>query len=383
MSTEHEMDLKLVLHAESLAQALDLREPDWEDFERRLTLSLASAPTADDALFAAPLPELEEERRARLDGEPRESVSLADLARATVAKRAENEAASMVKASLALASQKRAQVERSAERKPSSVERTMAAVVPEAAPAQAPAARSSAWDSRGPWIGVAVAAVGLAASFGLYFAGQGTRTVIVTQPAVASATEVPAVPAPQLAQAENPSPAAGDRPGSEPSATGSADAVVMHDPQARPADAAESTPEAKTALGSPSGKPSTGKAKPERVVLNEERTAPGAPSAKTKSELRPAELKPSGGISDRPSTGAAQAAVGAVLGTARACLAGQTAPSSATLVFGADGEVDSVQITGAAAGTPAALCVESALKKARVQPFAAPSFSLGVTVRPL
>ena len=57
--------------------------------------------------------------------------------------------------------------------------------------------------------------------------------------------------------------------------------------------------------------------------------------------------------------------------------------SSATLVFGSDGEVNRVQVTGAAAGTPAENCVEAALKKARVQPFAAPSFSLGVTVRPL
>jgi hypothetical protein len=120
------------------------------------------------------------------------------------------------------------------------------------------------------------------------------------------------------------------------------------------------------------------------VTLDEERSArPAAPKPAAKPQLRPAELQPTEGISDRPSTGAAQAAVGAVLGAARACLAGQASPSSATLVFGSDGEVDSVRVSGAAAGTPAASCVESALKKARVQPFAAPSFSLGVTVRPL
>jgi hypothetical protein len=87
-------------------------------------------------------------------------------------------------------------------------------------------------------------------------------------------------------------------------------------------------------------------------------------------------------MTDRPSAGAAQAAVGAVLGTARACVAGHPQPSSAELVFGSDGQVQSVSVGGPAAGTPAAACIESALKKARVQPFAASSFSLGVTVRP-
>jgi hypothetical protein len=72
-----------------------------------------------------------------------------------------------------------------------------------------------------------------------------------------------------------------------------------------------------------------------------------------------------------------------VLGAARGCLVGQPAASSATLVFGSSGEVTSVGVNGPAAGTPAAACIKSALGKARVQPFAAPSFSLGVTVRPL
>ena len=87
-------------------------------------------------------------------------------------------------------------------------------------------------------------------------------------------------------------------------------------------------------------------------------------------------------MTERPSAGAAQAAVGAVLGAARACVAGQPQPSSAQLVFGSDGQVASVAVGGPAAGTPSAACIESALKKARVQPFAASSFSLGVTVRP-
>jgi hypothetical protein len=121
-------------------------------------------------------------------------------------------------------------------------------------------------------------------------------------------------------------------------------------------------------------------------VLDDETTT-GAKSAEAKatsSAMRPAELNAAnGGMSDRPSTGAAQAAVGAVLGAARACIAGQPEASSATLVFGSSGEVTSVSVTGPADGTPAAACIKAALGKARVQPFAASNFSLGVAVRPL
>jgi hypothetical protein len=98
--------------------------------------------------------------------------------------------------------------------------------------------------------------------------------------------------------------------------------------------------------------------------------------------LKPAELGRDSGSADRPSAGAAQAAVGAVLGAARSCIAGHPRPSSATLLFGSNGEVSQVSVGGEAAGTPAAGCIETALKKARVQPFAAPTFSLAVTVRP-
>jgi hypothetical protein len=87
-------------------------------------------------------------------------------------------------------------------------------------------------------------------------------------------------------------------------------------------------------------------------------------------------------VGEKPSAGAAQAAVGSVLGAARTCIAGHPQPSTAQIVFGSDGQVSSVAVGGPAAGTPAAACIESSLKKARVQPFAAPSFSLSVTVRP-
>jgi hypothetical protein len=128
--------------------------------------------------------------------------------------------------------------------------------------------------------------------------------------------------------------------------------------------------------------------KPERVILEEDRMRDPVPPAELAARpagsavLKPAELGRDSGSADRPSAGAAQAAVGAVLGAARSCIAGHPRPSSATLLFGSNGEVSQVSVGGEAAGTPAAGCIETALKKARVQPFAAPTFSLAVTVRP-
>jgi len=393
MSDEHEPDSKLVLRAEAVARSLELREPDWDAFEARVTSSLASAPAdADDALLLSPLPELEEERGAR-DVEPQASVSLLELAQATVAKRAEKEAANLAKESLAFASQKRAQHERPAPQKPAAPEQ---AAVPTAVPASVPrkaAERSSAWDSRGPWIGVGIAAVGLAASFGLYFAGRQAQSPLVAQPtAISTVSTLPEASAKLAETQKPPTPAAATPTSAEPSALPSAEVVAALEPDAaqRSASGPGEPPlpgKAERAVPMP-GKPTAAAAKavaPERVVLDDEHAATPIPpkGGEKPSELRPAELKPTDALGDRPSTGAAQAAVGAVLGAARSCVAGQSAPSSATLVFGSNGQVESVRVSGAAAGTPAAGCVESALKKARVQPFAAPSFSLGVTIRPL
>jgi hypothetical protein len=77
-----------------------------------------------------------------------------------------------------------------------------------------------------------------------------------------------------------------------------------------------------------------------------------------------------------------QAAIGSVMAGARSCVAGAAAPVPAQVTFASDGSVSGVSVAGTAAGTPAASCIESALKRARVAPFATPSFSLMVWVRP-
>jgi hypothetical protein len=97
--------------------------------------------------------------------------------------------------------------------------------------------------------------------------------------------------------------------------------------------------------------------------------------------LRPADST-GGAIPVKPSTGAVQAALGAVMSGARHCVAGDDAASSAVVVFASDGRVESVTVHGPAAGKPSGTCIEGQLSRARVQPFAASSFSINATVRP-
>jgi len=88
--------------------------------------------------------------------------------------------------------------------------------------------------------------------------------------------------------------------------------------------------------------------------------------------------------SERPSTGAVQAALGSVLTSARGCLAGQEHGALATITFeGRTGRVKSVSVDGSDPGSPADSCVRSALMGARLPPFSEPTFTAKITVRPL
>lgn len=107
-------------------------------------------------------------------------------------------------------------------------------------------------------------------------------------------------------------------------------------------------------------------------------TGPGEPPPDP--ELTPSEKRE---MPLEPAPGAVQASVASVLGGARACVAGQTGSSRASITFGSNGRVKSVSVeSGTAVGTPAATCIVSALSRARVEPFAKASFTVGVTVRP-
>lgn len=90
---------------------------------------------------------------------------------------------------------------------------------------------------------------------------------------------------------------------------------------------------------------------------------------------------PTGSVPQKPSQGAVTGAIGSVLRNARACLGPDDPVSHATVVFGSDGAVQSVNVSGAAAGKPAEACIKTALMKAKVGPFAEPSYTTRITVR--
>jgi hypothetical protein len=89
-----------------------------------------------------------------------------------------------------------------------------------------------------------------------------------------------------------------------------------------------------------------------------------------------------GSVPLKPSMGAIQGALGAAMPGARACLGPDDPVSHATITFKSDGSVQSVAISGGAAGKPAEACIRGALSKARVQPFVQPTFTAPATVRP-
>jgi hypothetical protein len=162
---------------------------------------------------------------------------------------------------------------------------------------------------------------------------------------------------------------------------------------AKPAEVAHATKPSAAAPGSaaPGTSAIASEPSPEKIVLEDDQpSAPATAAAEKPAEkalppdpaLRPADSTTTGAIPVKPSTGAVQAALGAVMSGARHCVAGDEAPSSAVVVFGSDGHVQSVSVSGPAAGKPSGACIQSQLSHARVQPFAQSSFSINATVRP-
>jgi hypothetical protein len=89
-----------------------------------------------------------------------------------------------------------------------------------------------------------------------------------------------------------------------------------------------------------------------------------------------------GDIPEAPPQGAIQGALGSVRGAARSCVAGHDAPSRATITFASSGKVQSVSVSGPAAGTPAEACIKSVLSKANVGAFQRSSFPVSTTISP-
>lgn len=307
--------------------------------------------------------------------------SLADLARASMAAsaKADDDLSDIARESLSLASRSRhsapdiAAALANRPSRPSVPPASTPAPVP--APADADLARHShpapARKRRGsgPLIGAGVAVLGLAAAAMIFLRGHSQPEALATNPNVAPRAAAAA------ASAAPPKAASDDNAG-----VLSLDQLPNGELAAKPA-ATAAAPRA-LALGAKRSAPAATAAPQEEAKYKaSSKGEKAAPDDKPIPGMKPAEGT-TGGLPDKPSTGAVAVAVGAVLGSARACVAGQDKPSHAVIVFGSDGRVKGVSVSGPAAGTPAAGCIRAALSQARVQPFARDRFSVGTPVRP-
>jgi hypothetical protein len=113
--------------------------------------------------------------------------------------------------------------------------------------------------------------------------------------------------------------------------------------------------------------------------------APAAPPAASNETARPSDRNgvapgdPSLPLS--PSQGAINSALGQARREAQACIEEDAGISHASVRFNSTGAVESVTVSGWAAGRPAEACVRAALLKPRVEPFLQPTYVVTVTIR--
>lgn len=376
MSAREDREARLPEAAEALLEGWPEPERDaefWKQAEARVTAQLGDveAGSTPSDLLAPPLPasdedgSLEAPRASPPERPSTPPASLAELARQAVAQaRAETDSKDIARESLSLASRARA----SAPDLAASLAAARISRPPESPRAArlegVPAPPAPAASHRGVFVGAAVAVVALAAVvvLGVRWHNMASDASLGNEPAAPSAAPK-SVPVATAAQ----TPA-------------SAEVHVLSPDQLPEHPAAAPSPE------------HVAPARAERAVVAEKKSPPKhattsvhASAAASKQQEPEAKMQPASGgagVPDHPSLGAVQAAVGAVLGSARACVAGDEKPSSAVLVFGSDGHVKSVSVSGPAAGTPAAGCIRSALSRARVQPFGRSSYSVGTPIRP-
>jgi hypothetical protein len=387
-------------NAEALLHSFPLPERDWESDARAIEARLSERGAVDEQLLAAPLP-----------GEPGEpsspsatttplansgvrTQSLAELARRSVEKKQAG-AREMARASLAIAAGQRPSAEearalheavssRAAVAAPPPPPSVTSAVVASARPLPAPANPTPAAASPWPKLALGLPLLALAAAAVLWLRRPVEPAPLVTNALPSASNEAK----PEAAATTTPLAPVAQEPNS----------LQGVDPSTLPGEAAAKPNEgvhAKAAavvaaVASARGIPAHGSA--EKIVLDDEAqpapvaaaAAPEKPVEKTlppDPALRPADSS-GGEVPVRPSTGAVQAALGSVMSGARHCVAGDDGPSSAVVSFGSDGHVQSVSVSGPAAGKAAGACIQAQLSRARVQPFAASNFSVNATIRP-
>jgi hypothetical protein len=245
------------------------------------------------------------------------------------------------------------------------------------------AVTTASTNNRGTIIGIAGGVLALAACVALFVrsGGEDSRTRAALAAQKAADAPVAAARRPETAA---PTPKANDGVLLSPEAleavpTSPAAGRVEAKSALKGGTATATSPAAPAAKSAPSAE-----AKPEAVVLEEDPQPAEPAPVPHKTEpapepaLKPAEGNTAGGsVPLNPSAGALSTALNAVRGGAQACLAGQTDPVTAIVTFASDGHVLRVS-----AGGPSGACIQAALSKAHVAPFAKDSFSATTTIRP-
>jgi len=381
---------------EAVLSGFPFPERDWEKDATAVEAKLPTSQSgeAHAALLAAPLPcepgepsAAPSEAATPLAHSGVRTQSLADMARRSVENKqaAERE---MARKSLALAAQQRPSAEEALALREAVNSKAAPSVPPSSAGAPRPSAAASApqaASTASPWPKLAAAAGGIALAAGVLF--------WLRQPAPPVPLVSTVVPTP-TSEAK---PSNVDAPSAVPTAVAQP-APNGVDPNSLPGESAPKTvepaPEKPSAAAARASAASAASSRPsaEKIVLEDEPESPpaAAPAPVEKPvekalppdpALRPADST-GGAVPTKPSTGAVQAALGAVMSGARHCVAGDDAPSSAVVVFTSDGHVQSVSVSGPASGQSSGACIQAQLGRARVQPFAAASFSFKATVRP-
>lgn len=242
--------------------------------------------------------------------------------------------------------------------------------------------------SGGVVAGVIIAVVGLAASFAIVQMRKGSDVSSgpVAAEAPAAQPEVAKAPATVAAVAGEPT-AAPDAP-QEPAPEADDGKVALGPtgagaaaPTATSAPAEADAPKAATTGKLPAAAPPPGKPGDLSTAMQ---TAVGAEknSVETETPEPAAGQTRNQNVPEQPSQGSVQAAVGSVMGGAKACVAGADDVSRAQVTFSSAGSVSNVSVSGWAASNGASGCIKSALKGANVGPFSKSSFTVGVTIRP-
>jgi hypothetical protein len=399
-----EPTLKLQRNADELLQEFPFTEPDFDAQAKAIEARLKGSPGGvmfDDYLKVPELAAAPGEPAApsSVRAAPAPKSNFAEMARKSVQKK--DDSVEIAKDLLAATAQSR---------RPSAemVERVRAAgrapatstPLPVSEPANEDAQRNSgvvARDAttvrpapppssinRGTVIGIVGVAVGLAACVAL-FLKSGSQSDNQTTAALAAekAADAPAAAAPKSATPTAAAPKAND---GVVSPEALAAAPMPEATKAVGAAKAAAAPGAgpNTAPAMKAAPPASVGAKQEAVVLEEDaapqQAAPqqAAPAAKPEPEpqLKPAEGN-TGSVPISPSAGAISTALSSVRGGAQACLAGQSDPVTAVVTFGADGHVLRVSAPG-----PSGACIQAALSKAHIAPFAKESFTATTTIRP-